>query len=117
MPLDHSLFEQLELVATMLADKPAIIAGARRLTYGELLDRINLFSANLSSARIRPSERVAVVLPNGAEFLIAAFSIWKRGAILVPLHSSFQEQEILKYVLDCRVRAVIAGARMGPIVQ
>jgi long-chain acyl-CoA synthetase len=117
MSINRGLFQRYKAVAAKLPNKLAFIEDARRLTYGELAQRIDLLSTSLSAAGIQPGERVAVILPNSPEFLIAAFGIWKRGAILVPLHASFQEQEILKYVMDCRVRGIIAAEQMIPIVE
>ncbi|MCE9613941.1 MAG: chorismate pyruvate-lyase family protein [Lentisphaerae bacterium] len=112
-----TLFQRLASVAEHMPDKAAVISGGATLTYGTLVQRADEFGRHLCDAGVAPGDRVAVILPNGPEFVIAAFAIWKHGAILLPLHVRFQEDELLKYVVDRSVRAIIASPRMSPVVQ
>lgn len=107
----------LESVAAQMPSKGAIVGSNSSLSYSALVERVEKLAREIYAAGIDVGDRVAVILPNSIEFVVAAFAIWKRGAILVPLHARYQEQEILKYVMDCSVRAVITAARMSNIVQ
>lgn len=112
-----SLFTLLDDVSTRERDRASIVRGAASLSFGDLTERARAMGMELDAAGLQPGDRVAVVLPNGPEFAIAAFAIWKIGAILLPLHVRFQEDEILKYVVDCDVRAIVTNVRMGSVVQ
>ena len=111
------LFGRFEAVASRAPDNVAIVAGDAQVTYGELARRVAWFCAELADAGVQPRDRVVVVLPNGVEFIVATLAIWKRGAILTPLHAQLREGEFARYVADCRARAIITTEAMGGAVD
>ena len=42
----------------------------------------------------RPGDRVALLLPNCPQFLVAQFGIWKAGGIVVALNPIYSEREL-----------------------
>lgn len=112
---DH-LNGRLEAIAARLPEKVAVVAESSTLTYAELLRRADSFAAPLRDAGVRSGDRVVVVLPNGAEFVVAAFGVWRLGAILTPLHTQLRPGEIVRCVLDCRARALVVGDAMDDTV-
>ncbi|WP_340159049.1 AMP-binding protein [uncultured Hoeflea sp.] len=56
-----------------------------RLTYEGLARRSNAFARGLSSLGVTAGDRVALMLPQGFETVIAHVAIYKLGAIAVPL--------------------------------
>jgi acetyl-CoA synthetase len=56
-----------------------------QLTYGGLARRSNSFARGLASLGVQPGDRVALMLPQGFETVIAHVAIYKLGAIAVPL--------------------------------
>ena len=56
-----------------------------RLTYAGLARRSNAFARGLASLGVQPGDRVALMLPQGFETVIAHVAIYKLGAIAVPL--------------------------------
>ena len=113
---DH-LFGRLAAVAAGAPDKMAVVSDSITLSYVELLHRADAFSAQLADAGVRSGDRVAVILPNGAEFVICAFATWKLGAILTPMHAQLRHAEIVRYVSGCRARAIVATDAMDGIVR
>jgi long-chain acyl-CoA synthetase len=87
------------------------------LTYAELARSSEAFSANLADAGVQPRDNVGIVLGNSREFLIAAFGVWRHGAVVVPLNPQLREPEILKCALDCHLRAMILPTRGGSLAQ
>lgn len=57
----------------------------RSMTYGTLAARSNAFAHALSVIGIKPGDRVALLLPQGFETVIAHVAIYKLGAIALPL--------------------------------
>jgi long-chain acyl-CoA synthetase len=108
---------RLEAVVARTPDAVAIVCGDTAVSYGELARRIATFSAELAAAGVAPRDRVAVVLPNGVEFVVAVFALWRRGAIVTPLHLQFREREIVGYVADCAARAIITTHAMSGVVD
>jgi acetyl-CoA synthetase len=56
-----------------------------QLTYAGLARRSNAFARGLSSLGVKVGDRVALMLPQGFETVIAHVAIYKLGAIAVPL--------------------------------
>jgi long-chain acyl-CoA synthetase len=112
-----TLFGRLEAVSARAPGKVAIARGDTTVTFEVLVTRASALCAQLADAGVQPLDRVAVILPNGPEFAIAAYAIWRLGAVVLPLHVRFQEEEILRYVVDCGVRAIIATQRLQTVVE
>jgi len=112
-----SLFRSLEGVGQRSPYAPAIVDSGSSITFSELIDRSSGLCTMLEEAGVRSGDRTALILSNSAAFVISAFAVWKLGGILVPLHVRLLEGEILKYVSDCGVRAIITTQRMSSTVE
>jgi long-chain acyl-CoA synthetase len=113
-----NLFERLRFIAS--ADRGAKVAisdDRSTLTYAELVDSSAAFCAQLQDVGIQPLDPVGVVLGNCREFLIAAFGIFKHGAVLVPLNPQLREAELLKTAEDCQLRALVTATRNSGVAQ
>jgi fatty-acyl-CoA synthase len=65
-----------------------------RLTYRQLLDRVDVVGRGLMALGVRKSEHVAVWAPNVPEWLILQYAAAKIGAILVPVPTSYRAREL-----------------------
>lgn len=65
--------EAVHQVAKNRAEKPAIVFGRESKTYGQLWNEIEAISAALSKTGLNVAERVALLIPNSPEFVIAFF--------------------------------------------
>src|SRR5579884_3366644 len=65
-------------------DRTATIFFDAKLTYRRLNDQINRFAAGLRESGIQRGDRVAVMLPNMPQFVVAFFGALRAGAIVVP---------------------------------
>jgi acyl-CoA synthetase (AMP-forming)/AMP-acid ligase II len=54
------------------------------VTYEALAGLSNAFAAALADMGIKPDDRIALLLPNCPQFLIAELGAWKAGAVVVP---------------------------------
>ncbi len=71
-----------------------------RLTYGrikELSDRLAIGARQLG---IRPGDRVALLLPNSPQFVIAYYGLLKAGAVVVSLNPLSTERELAFQMTD-----------------
>jgi long-chain acyl-CoA synthetase len=112
------LFEQL-LATTRHATEGhvALVDGEVRLTYPDLLRAADDFCRNLEAAGVGAGERVAVLLGNHREFLIAAFGTWKHGAVLTPLNPQLRDAEVAACLRDCSARALVTSSRNGWLMR
>ncbi|SDM01441.1 non-ribosomal peptide synthetase [Streptomyces wuyuanensis] len=82
---------------------PALLSGARRLTYGELDARVGSLAERLRGAGVTPGQPVAVVLPRGADSVVALLACLRAGAVYCPLSPS-----------DPPARLALLLERLGP---
>nr|MDT0523394.1 AMP-binding protein [Streptomyces sp. DSM 41633] len=81
-------------VASILAESalrrpehPAVVSGARKITYRELWDEARRYAAALRARGIGPGDKVALLLPSTPHFPSAFFGVLALGAIAVPVHA------------------------------
>lgn len=78
------------------------------LSYGGLRDLSAEVSASLRGFGIGPSDRVAIVLPNGPE-MAAAFVTIAQAATTAPLNPAYREDEYKFYLEDLGAKAIVLG--------
>jgi long-chain acyl-CoA synthetase len=83
------------------ADKTALVdaSSGRRLTYAEYGEGVERLARGLIAAGIKPTEVVAIYLPNSWEFCIAFHAIQLAGAIPTLLNPTYREREV-RYQLE-----------------
>ncbi|MGC1440206.1 MAG: acyl--CoA ligase [Burkholderiaceae bacterium] len=103
------------LLAPHQANAPAIGAPDRQwMNFGELRLLTETTLKTLASLGIGPSNRVAIVLPNGPE-MAAAFMTIACGAVTAPLNPGYREEEYEFYLSDLNASAlVVANDYDGP---
>lgn len=72
---------------------------SKEISYDEFGKIVNQTANIISKRGIVKGDRVAVMLPNTMEFPVAWMAIGKRGAIMVPINTSYQSAD-LEYVLN-----------------
>jgi long-chain acyl-CoA synthetase len=108
-PYPHrTLLDYLADAVRERPDHPALIFKGRTLSWGEL-DRLgDAAAAALASLGVRKGDRVALILPNSPQFLIAEIGAWKVGAIVVPLNPMYTEHELQDALTQTGAEIVIA---------
>src|ERR1700682_1578341 len=78
----------LTRAANAFAQKVAVIDGARRFTYAQLLDRCVRLASALARLGIERLDTVAIIASNIPEMIEAHFAVPMLGAVLNPLTTS-----------------------------
>lgn len=87
----------VDYLADAARDRPrqtALLFKGAALTYGELDRLSDACAAAFRSLGVQRGDRIALLLPNCPQFLIAEFAAWKIGAIVAPLNPLYTEQEL-----------------------
>jgi long-chain acyl-CoA synthetase len=84
----------LRSTAKAFPEHSALIFGGMRTTYQELDRLVDRCAHGLFTLGIRKGDRVALLLPNCPQMVIAFYSIFRLGAIAVPLNPLYQEREL-----------------------
>src|SRR3989442_15155250 len=103
----RTLGDLLDEAARARPDADAVIVRDQRLTYGALLARADELARALLAVGVRKGDRVAVLLPNRPEWLVAAFAIGKVGAITVGVSTFSAPREIAWTIEHCRPAVII----------
>ena len=85
--------------ARKFPDRDAVIYLNSRQSYGKLWDQMESFAANLMGMGVRKGDRVALILPNCPQFLIAYNAIHLCGATVVAINPLMSNPEIEREVL------------------
>jgi acyl-CoA synthetase (AMP-forming)/AMP-acid ligase II len=72
--------------------------GRVSLTYAELAAQAGALARGLAARGVGPHDRVALLMGNRPEWVVAAFGVTATGAVLVPLNTYYEPPE-LAYVL------------------
>jgi long-chain acyl-CoA synthetase len=79
--------------------RTAIIFGKKRVTYAQLDDLSSRIAAGIVSLKMKPGDRIALLLDNCPEFVIGYYAILKAGCIAVPVNYMFRSEEA-KFILE-----------------
>src|SRR4029077_222937 len=97
----------IEANARRFGDKPALLWEDGKLTWSEL-DRLSSgFSHRLSVQGVSAGDRVAIVVPNSAEFVIAFLAILKLGATAAPLNPLVKSEELAAFQEDLKPKWIV----------
>lgn len=99
------------------ADKVAIECGEERVTYRQLVDRVNRTGNALKKLGLRPEERVALLLLDTPDFASCFFGAIKMGAIPIPLNTLLKPAEYQYMLNDSRARLAIVSESLYPQIH
>ncbi len=89
-------------------DAVALIAGATRVTYGELLTRVRAGAAHLRAQGVGPEHLVGVCLERGVDLVASLLAVLEAGAAYVPLDPSYPAERVAFMCEDARVAVLIS---------
>ena len=105
---DYSLYELLSRTAAKYPTQKAIIDGSAEFTYAELQNAVDRFATSLSKRGFRKGDRMAVMLPNSAEYIISYFAIHRLGGILCQVNPMYQPRELEHILQDSEAKWFIS---------
>lgn len=111
------LFRFLELAARKHPSQRAILFYDHALTYRELNDAVNRFANALIQLGVKKSDRVALLLPNSPQMVIAYYAALKAGAVAVSLNPLFNVDELAHQLNDSGAETIVALSVFHPLVK
>lgn len=91
-------------------DAEALVCGERRLSWATLEEQVMRTAAGLQALGVAPGDRVALLLGNSVEFVIASFAVQAAGAVLVPLSIRDQTPGLAYCLHHCGASVLISDA-------
>ena len=114
---DISLPQVLTDSARRYPDRQALEFYGRCLTYRELEDCIERFAAALIELGVQKGDRVAVMLPNVPQAVIAYFGALKAGACVVQTNPLYVSREIAHQVHDAGAETIVTLDQFYPQIK
>lgn len=101
-----SMPEFLERNAIKYPSHTALIYMGKNISYKELKELSDRFAHALATLGVKKGDRVALLMPNMPQIVIAYFGIWRAGATAVPVNPLYSDREI-EHQLDMSESTVI----------
>lgn len=101
--LDYPAIPLYRLLDDSAARQPAhtcTIFFGKRMSYGAVKEASDRLAASLQGLGVQPGDRVALLLPNSPQFIIAYYAILKAGAVVVSLNPLYTAHELLFHLND-----------------
>jgi len=94
-----NLYEVITYQAKKRKRKVALLVDSEKITYGDILEKVDKLAGFFTQKGIKEGDRVALFLRNSPEFIYTIFAVSKIGAISVPINTFLKEEE-LDYILE-----------------
>ena len=101
-----TLIDFLERAELVYGHREAVVdepdppgGGLGRITYRQFADMSRSLAATLDDLGVDEGERVAIISPNAARFLVSLFGVSAYGRVLVPVNFRLNAEEI-RYILE-----------------
>lgn len=87
--------------------QPALLFKGLSITYAELEKLSDAFAVALTGMGVKKGDRVALLLPNCPQFIIAELGVWKAGAMVLPLNPIYTERELEEPLVSCAPETIV----------
>ncbi len=90
----------------------ALVCGAERLDYAAYRNAVGAFAGELSALR---GQRVALLLPNSIDLVIATLAVQAAGAVVVPLNPGYTPHELRPILADADPAMLLHSRESAPV--
>ncbi|MDR6226511.1 long-chain-fatty-acid--CoA ligase [Desmospora profundinema] len=104
---DHSLPFFLEQAAREFPNREAIHFMGKRLSYRELLHDVYRMANALDTLGVQKGERVAIMLANSPQAVIAYYAVLILGGVVVQTNPMYKERELEHQLSDSEAETII----------
>ncbi|MBI3089347.1 MAG: acyl--CoA ligase [Candidatus Tectomicrobia bacterium] len=110
---DLTLAQVVERNAARRPEKVALLAGARRVTYRDLVAMAHAVAAGLAARGVRKGDRVAIALLNTPEMVAAYLGCAQLGAVIVWANPAYRHDDLRFVLSNTRANAILAPRQAG----
>lgn len=102
-----SLCQMLERSANRFGDNTALIFLDKSITYNELRQKVLCMAAALQDIGVKKGDRVAIMLPNSPELVVAYFAVLTNRAEVVLCNPLFTVRELKIQLEDSKTKILV----------
>ena len=113
----ESLVAMLERSVAEAGDAPALEFFGRRTSYAELGEQVDRAAEGLRKLGVRAGDRVALILPNCPQHVVAFYAVLRLGAVVVEHNPLYTSRELRHQFEDHQARVVIAWDKAAAAIK
>ncbi len=113
----ESLAHMFARSVAQAGDSPATEFFGRQMSYAELGEQVERVAEGLRRLGVTAGERVALILPNCPQHVIAFYAVLRLGAVVVEHNPLYTSRELRHQFEDHQARVVIAWDKAVPALQ
>lgn len=113
---DSTLGAVLAQSAQKFPDHTALLFFGKKISYKKLDNLVNRFAHALIALGVQKGDRVAIMLPNVPQMVIAYYGTLRIGAIAVPTNPLYHERELEIQLKDSGAGTLIALDLFHPVI-
>ena len=103
----RSVQSYLDEAAEKFGSRKAVVFQNLTYTYSQLKDKAEAFAASLRERGLKTGDRVAIMMPNIPQTIVAFWGAMKAGAVVVMTNPLYMEKEITHHFSDSSPRFLI----------
>lgn len=115
-PIEGSLVDIVATSAREHPDAPALEFFGRTLSYRQMQERIDRAAAYLRDAGVRRGDRVAIVLPNCPQHIVAFYAVLRLGAVVIEHNPLYTPREMRKQFEDHGAKVAIVWSKLVSVL-
>lgn len=111
---EQALQDFLDDAAERYGDRKAVVFQNLTLTYRQLKDKAEALAAGLRRRGVNEGDRVAIMLPNLPQTIIAFWGVLKAGGVAVMTNPLYMEKELTHHFEDSQSKTLITLDLLWP---
>ena len=109
----QAVWDHIRLAAERTPDNIALVddRSDRQLTFAELVEDVEAAAAGLGAAGLRPGQKVATMLPNVLEHVIAILALHRLGTVVCMINPRLKPEEAGMLIADAGMAGAVCVCR------
>lgn len=114
---DIPVYQILNDSVAKYPDHAALSYRSQKTTYRELGAQVVRFASALARSGVRKGDRVAIMVPNSPQFVVAYYGVLTAGGIVVQINTMYTERELLSIVADSGAETIVVAEGQYPVAK
>jgi len=116
-PPTETVVSRIRSNAKTHPDKPALVCGTQRVTWGAFDERMNKVANLLLQRGLNTDDNVAILSPNSIPYAELFTGILRAGGCVTPLSSMASPDALKKMLTDCGAKAIFVAAQYLDLIN
>jgi len=112
-----TLLHFLKQIAEKKNEAEAIVLDDKRVTYGELWEKVNIVARYLKENGLRHGDRIAMIMKNSPEYVVVYYGILAAGGVVVSLNAASKFRDLSNWVSHCGANWLFADFNLDLLAR